>query len=389
MPEIIPVRRISPVVVSFALLTLCSGVCGLPATRPADETDPVDRIVREEMADQHIPGLSLAVVRDGSPVKIAAYGLANVEWNVPATPETVYQLQSITKTFTATAIMMLVEEGKIRLDAKVGDYLEGAPKSWKEITIRHLLTHTSGIKDFINEPTASLRLDVTEEAVLKATAPRPLNFAPGEKYAYSNTNYHLLAMIVRKQTGQFYGDFLRDRIFEPLGMASTAIISHSEIIPRRAAGYLWRDNALHNGEFVAESILGYGGGGIRSTVIDLIKWDAALYGEQLLKRSSFEQMWTPARFNNGQTSGYGLGWGIRHVNSHRCLSHSGGHITGFGTLIQRYVDDRLTVIVLTNLRGVKTGRIAERVAAHYLPELAAPAAPKQPSAAPSSGSRGR
>src|SRR3954447_26657248 len=172
-------------------------------------TGAVDQYVRAEMDRLHIPGLALAVVKDGDVVYQQSYGLANVELKVPVTGDTVFQIQSITKTFTAAAVMMLVEEGKVALDDPVGKYLDGTPESWKPITLRHLLSHTSGIKDFINEPTASLRIDVSEEDVFKATAPRPLNFTPGEKYAYSNTNYHLLAMILRKVTGKYYGDVLK------------------------------------------------------------------------------------------------------------------------------------------------------------------------------------
>ncbi|MBP7937780.1 MAG: beta-lactamase family protein [Phycisphaerae bacterium] len=339
-------------------------------TPPPQAPNPLDAIVLDQMANRHIPGLSLAIMKDGSLVKATGYGLANVQLNVPATPETVYQIQSITKSFTATGVMMLVEEGKIDLDAPISKYLDGTPDTWKDIAVRNLLTHTSGIKDFINEPTASLRLDVTEEEVLKAAAPRPLNFRPGETYAYSNTNYHLLAMIIRKVTGKFYGDFLRERIFEPLGMTHTAVISRYDDIPNAAAGYIRKNNVLRNGQFIAPSILGYGGGGIRSTVLDMAKWDAALYTERLLKKASLEQMWTPARLDNGQTLGYGFGWFVATVNGHRRLAHSGGHVTGFSSIIHRYPDDRITIVVFTNLSLADPGRIASRLAECYIPDLA-------------------
>jgi len=335
----------------------------------AARADQIDEYIQSEMQRQHIPGLSLAVVKAGQVVKAGAYGLANVELNVPATTETVYQIQSVTKQFTATAIMMLVEEGKVKLDAKVGEYLSGTPESWKDITVRNLLTHTSGIKDFINEPTANLRLDVTEEEVLRATAQRPLNFAPGEKYAYSNTNYHLLAMIIRKITGLGYGEYLRQRIFGPLGMAHTKLVNLSEITPGRASGYLWQNDMLRNGVFIAPSILAYGGGGIRSTVLDMAKWDAALYTEKLLKRSSLEQTWRGTKLNNGKVSGYGFGWGVGEVNGHRLLSHTGSNSTGFSSVISRFVDDKVTVIMLSNRGGADLTPMATKVAGFYIPEL--------------------
>ena len=343
-----------------------------PVASPADQAARVDEIVRQAMDRLGIPGVSLAVVRDGRLVLAKGYGLANIELQVPAAPETVYQIQSITKSFTATGIMMLVEEGNVGLGNRLSTYLAGTPEAWKDITIRHLLTHTSGIKDFINEPTASLRLDVTEEEVLKATAPRPLNFQPGQRYAYSNTNYHLLAMIIRKVTGKSYGDFLRERIFEPLGMADTDVNILSAIVPRRASGYQIAADGWRNGELIAPSILAYGGGGLRSTVLDMARWDAALYTESVLKKATLEQMWTPATLNNGKTTNYGFGWAIQSISGHRCISHGGAHVTGFQTSFNRYVDDRLTVVVFSNCIGLGVDRLAQRVAGVYVPALAPP-----------------
>lgn len=331
--------------------------------------DTVDDYINSEMQRQHIQGLSLAVVNDGKAEKLAGYGQANVELNVPVTPKTVFQIQSITKTFTSTAVLMLVEEGKIALDDPVGKSLDATPPTWKNIKIRHLLSHTSGIKDFINEPTASLREDITEEEIFKATTPRPLNFQPGEKYAYSNTNYHLLAMIIRKLTGKSYGQFLKERIFDPLNMTDTRIMSWSDIIANRASGYQWRAGALHNGDYVAGSILAYGGGGILSTAPDMAKWALSLGTETFLKKTTIEKAWTATTLNNGGKSGYGLGWGIGAINGHRFVTHSGAHMTGFTSSLIHYRDDALTVIVLTNAGGADPTRIAQHIAGLYNPAL--------------------
>src|SRR5258706_6321139 len=169
------------------------------AQKPEAPTmEAINQFIEAQMRRQHIPGLSLAVVKDGDLLMTRGYGLADVELNVAATPETVYQIQSITKSFTASAIMMLRREGKVGLDDEIGKYLEGVPESWKGITIRRLLNHTSGIKDYINEPYASLRLETTDEEGLREAAERPLNFAPGEKYAYCNTGYLLRGVVIRK-----------------------------------------------------------------------------------------------------------------------------------------------------------------------------------------------
>lgn len=331
--------------------------------------DQADDYVREQMQRQHIPGLALAVVTNGVVLKTAGYGLANVELGAPVRTDTVFQIQSVTKTFTAAAIMMLVEEGKVSLEDKLTKHLDGLPETWDAITVRHLLTHTSGIKDFINEPTVDLRKDLKPEDVIESLRKLPLNFQPGEKYAYSNTGYHLLGMVIRKVAGKTWDDFLRKRIFHPLGMNDTRVISWSEIITNRASGYGWDDGQLRNGSFIAPTILGYAGGGLRSTVLNLAKWDAALCTEQLLKRSTLEQMWTPAKFNNGKDSTYGFGWGISREHGHRLISHTGSHSTGFKSVIARFVDDKLTVIVLTNQRAADQMAIAKGVAGFYIPAL--------------------
>ena len=364
---------------SAAILTLAALLMVKPASAAGPDPAAIDAYVRAEMGRLHVPGLSLAVVKDGQVVYQQAYGLANVELNVPVTADTVFQIQSITKTFTATAVMMLVEDGKLALDNPIGKYLDGTPESWNAITLRHLLSHTSGIKDFINEPTASLRIDVTEQEVFDATAPRPLNFTPGEKYAYSNTNYHLLAMIIRKVTGQSYADFLAERVFRPLGMDHTRVQDLSALIPGRADGYLWRDDRLVHGEYIAQSILSYGGGGILSTTTDLAKWDAALRTEKLLKKSTLEQMFTPVTLNDGGKSTYGLGWGVGAYQGHRFVGHSGGHVTGFQSYIRRYLDEGLTVIVLVNQNGEGEPKtLAEHVVAMVDPTLAPPSEPPHP-----------
>lgn len=348
---------------SFCLLL------ALTLAAPDLRADKVDDYVREQMDKQHIPGLALAVVKDGTVEKSAAYGFANVELDVPTKVDTIFQIQSITKTFTASAIMILVEEGKIGLDDKITKYLSDVPESWNEITVRHLLTHTSGIKDYINEPTVNMRLEIRPQGVIESLRNLPLNFKTGEKYAYCNTGYHLLGMIIRKVTDKNWDDFVRERILDPLGMNDTRVISWSDIIPNRASGYAWEDGTLQNGNYIAITILGYAGGGFRSTVLDLAKWDAALYTDKILKPSTLKQMWTPARLNDGSLSNYGFGWGVTNLHGHRVVSHTGSHSTGFRTALIRFPDDKLTVIVFTNQRGAMQTLIANGVAGFFIPGL--------------------
>ncbi len=331
--------------------------------------DNVDDYIRVQMRRQHVPGLSLAVVRDGTVIKAKGYGLANVELGVPATADTVYEIGSITKQFTATAIMMLVEEGKIGLDEKIPAYLSGLPDAWKEVTVRQLLTHTSGIKGYTNVPGFEklTLVPASKEEVIKVVAAAPLEFPSGDRWNYSNTGYFLLGMIIEKASGKSYADFLKDCIFTPLQMTSTQVNDLHTIIAHRASGYEWKDNMLRNADFISMT-WPFAAGGIVSTVKDLSKWDAALYTNRLLKPDSLSQMWTRVRLNNGTTSDYGFGWFLDKVKGHTHVYHSGG-IPGFTSHITRYPDDQLTVIVLTNQMG-NTSRIGEAVAGLYLPAVA-------------------
>jgi CubicO group peptidase (beta-lactamase class C family) len=340
------------------------------------EADKVDDYVVGEMQAQHVPGLALGVMRDGKIVKAQGYGLANVELNVPLKPESIFQTGSVGKQFTATAVMMLVEEGKIRLDDEISKYFEGAPASWKDITLRNLLTHTSGIPDYESDEFTkpggliNLRLDYTEDELFKKIATLPLDFAPGEKWRYSNTGYLLLGILLHKVTGQFYGDFLQERIFKPLAMSSTRIISEADIIPNRSAGYRLVKGALKNQDWVSPTLNSTADGALYTNIPDMAKWDAALYTEKLLKKASLDQMWTPVTLHHGKTYPYGFGWDVKEVRGHRLIEH-GGAWQGFTAYIARYLDDKLTVVVLTNLDAAYShpGKVAHNVAGLYIPEV--------------------
>ena len=328
-------------------------------------SDRADKLVQDEMYNEQIPGLALAVVKDGRILKARAYGFADVDSKVPATTDTVFRIASVSKQFVATAIMMLVEEGKLSLDDPVSKYLDGTPRRWKKITIQHLLTHTSGIPDFLNEDiSVDASPDAFDQSVFKALARRSLHFAPGDAWRYSNSNYHLLGMIIRKITGERYGDFLRERIFEPLGMTRTVVSPGNGIYPGLASGYKW-DKGLHPGDDIAPSIKAYAGGGILSTILDMAKWDAALYTDRLVKKSSLQQMWTPVRLNDGMTWRYGFGWAVGRINDHLIVSHT-GNFTGFSSAIERALDDRLTVIILANRFDAAVGLLVPKIARIYV-----------------------
>ena len=330
--------------------------------------DKVDEYVLSEMAKRKIPGLSLAVVRNGEVIKAKGYGLASVELNSPAMAETIYQSGSVGKQFAATLVMMLVEEGKIKLDVPISTFFPDAPAAWKDITTRRLLTHTAGISDKLYDQ-INMRQDYTEDELYQKIASLPLDFPPGEKWNYSNPGYLLLGILVRKVTGEFYGDQLRKRIFTPLGMATARIINEADIVMNRAAGYRLVKGELKNQEWVAPMINTTADGSLYLTVLDMAKWDAALYTEKLLKKASLDEMWTPVKLNDGKTEKYGFGWRLDEIRGHRIIEH-GGSWQGFNTHISRYVGDRLTVIALDNLDGSSPGDIVHGVAGLYVPDLA-------------------
>ena len=270
----------------------------LSATYSFAQTDKIDDYVKSEMEKQKIPGLSIAVVKNGEVIKAKGYGLANVELNAPAAPETIYQSGSVGKQFTATLTMMFVEEGRMSLDDPISKYIPDAPPIWKDIRIRHLLTHTSGISNNLYNQ-INMRQDYTEDELVKKIASIPLDFQPGEKWNYSNPGYVMLGIIIGKVGGKFYGDLLREKIFQPLGMTTARIINEADIIPNRAAGYRRPKGELKNQEWVSPALNTTADGSLYFSILDLAKWDAALYTEKLLKRASLERMWTPAKLNDG------------------------------------------------------------------------------------------
>ena len=334
-------------------------------------TDEVTKVVRAEMARQKIPGLALLVARNGQTLRAEGFGLSNVELNVPVKPETIFQSGSIGKQFTATAVMMLVEARKIGLDDPLSKYFPDGPKWWKQVTVRELLSHTAGFTEYPDK--FDFQMDYTEAQMLKIVEAIPAAYPPGTNWSYSNIGYLTLGILIHRVTGEFYGDFLKERIFTPLGMSTTRIINEADIIPNRAAGYLLVDGKIRNQTWVSPTVNTTADGSLYFTVLDLAKWDAALNTEKLLKKASLEQMWTIVKLKDDKPNPghYGFGWFIESRYGLHIVEHE-GQWQGFETQISRYVDSGLTVIVLTNLGSAKPQRIADKVAATYLSFKPAP-----------------
>jgi len=322
----------------------------------SSNADKIDDYITAQLRRLHIPGASLAIVRDGKIIKAQGYGLASLELKAPATKDTVYEIGSNTKQFTAAAIMMLVEQGKIQLDDAITKYFPEAPQAWSAITIRHLLTHTSGIQNHVAVPhwldvfrtNLAFETSPSRDELLKMFFKLSLEFQPGESWAYDNTGYYLLGVIIEKASGKSYWQFVNERIFKPLGMNVTRSTDPKPIVQNRASGYEWKNDHFENRPVLLPTIA-FSAGSLLSIVGDMAKWDAALYTEKLLKKSSLDQIWTAATMNDGGNLpfNYGFGWFIDSYHGHRLVQHSGG-TPGFSSVIYRFIDDKLTVIVLTN-----------------------------------------
>jgi CubicO group peptidase (beta-lactamase class C family) len=347
----------------------------------ADPVPAVEAFVRAEMGRQRVPGVAVAVVKGDKVLLSRGFGLANVEHQVPVTDETIFQSGSLGKMFTAAAVMLLVEDGKLALSDPVTKFLPGAPVApastkprsaeagWQGITIRHLLTHTSGIPDYANG--IDLRKDYSEEELAQMAFDMKLGFTPGEKWQYSNTGYLLLGLIIRKASGTFYGDVLAERVFKPLGMTTTRIISEADIVPHRAAGYTLVKGELKNQSWVSPSLNTSADGSLYFSVKDLVAWDAAVRAGRILKPASWTSVFEPVRLNDGKTSGYGFGWAIGVRGGQPVYQH-GGSWQGFKTHYARFGRGDLSIVVLANLTQANPATIVDGIAVVIEPALAPP-----------------
>lgn len=338
------------------LLLVASTACG----------DPVDDYLKTQMREHRIPGLVVNVIRDGKSMKTAAYGLANIELNVQAKPETVFEIGSLTKQFTAAGILLLAQEGKLSVDDNINKHLKDTPETWANVTIRHLLTHTSGIKSYTGLDGFDLWRHLTQAQFIKAIGEKPMEFQPGDSWKYCNTGYNLLGYIIANVSGKSYWEFMDEQVFRPLEMRATANRLPSQIIPNRASGYERAGDQRINRDYNLTDV--FSAGAIVSTVLDLAKWNAALDDDRLLNAVSKAQMWTPVKLNDGSTRKYGFGWNVDGVvEGHKNVGHSGS-TSGFSASIQRFPDDRLAVIILTNTDEQIATTLAQKVATFFFIE---------------------
>lgn len=359
---------------SLAVLVFVATSAGAQAPLARDHSMAtlarVDSLVAAEMQQQHIPGVAVAIVRQGQVTLARGYGQANVELMVPVTEQTIFQSGSLGKMFTATAVMLQVEDGKLSLSDPITNFFPDAPDTWRAITVRHLLTHTSGIPDYTTDA-FDYRKDYTEDDLAKLAFAQTLEFPAGSRWNYSNTGYALLGFIVRRVSGKFYGDVLVERVFKPIGMSTARVISESDIIPHRAAGYRLAGGVLRNQNWVAPVTNTTADGSLYFSLRDMLAWEAAVKRRAVLKPESWDMILTPVQLNSGKTYPYGFGWFVDVRGGQPYQSH-GGAWQGFKTQFSRFIGDDLSIIVLANLSQADPGRIADGIAGILNPKLAVP-----------------
>jgi CubicO group peptidase (beta-lactamase class C family) len=331
----------------------------------------IDTLVQEHIPT-HGPGVAVAIIQHGRVLHCQGYGLANLEWEQPITPATVFGIGSITKPFTATAIMLLEQQGKLSLDDSIKQYLPDYPTHGASITLRHLLTHTSGIPNFVTragfwQQHAPLHKSFTELRALFQDL--PLDFMPGTHYGYSNSAYCLLGKIIENLSEMSYGDFIRTQVFAPMGMLNSYAISHEHVITHRASPCEKTADGYEHASYISATQT-YSAGSLGSTLEDLIRWDADLREEGLLDLATQKRMYTPLQLSDGRTENYGLGWAINPYRRQYVVCHAGG-VPGYSAFFGRFMDHDTTFIILSNIGGFNCGELVRKLSHLVLdiPEL--------------------
>jgi CubicO group peptidase (beta-lactamase class C family) len=327
-----------------------------PAVRAGDLRSRLAEYMDASVKVSQFSG-SVLVAKDEETLFAGGYGFANAEHQVPNTTRTKFRLGSITKQFTAMAILILHEEGKLKLSDPVSKYIDDAPKAWEPVTLHHLLTHTGGVPSYTDDPDYRKKMTMPEtiKSMIARFRDKPLEFKPGEKFHYSNSGYFLLGAVIDKVSGKSYEAFLKEALFGPLQMKDTGYDHSATLLPNRAAGYSKMGSGLENARYLDMS-QPFSAGSLYSTVEDLARWDRALRDGRLVSKASYKLMYTPVK------SDYAYGWLVTKTKGRNEISHGGG-INGFQTEILRYPDEKVCVVVLCNVIPANPGRVAHDLAA--------------------------
>ena len=348
------------VAIVMLLLTSCAPIINYGTAPQKTTEDQMDEFLRAHEATGAFMG-SVLVARGDQILLSRGYGMANLEHQAPNSAETVFRLGSLTKQFTAAAILQLQEQGLLKVTDTIDRYLRDYPRGG-EITIHQLLNHTSGIPDYVGAEVSStaFRNSTSLDSLMATFSGKPLDFRPGSQYQYSNSGYVVLTAIVEAVSGQRYADYLAEHIFRPLHMDATSYEDSSTIVPHRAAGYSWDGTVYHNAEFIDMSNPA-GAGGLITTVRDLYRWDRALYADEVLGAEMRQAYFTPTA-DMGPGAGYAYGWAVAEISGREYDLHGGG-INGFNTFVLRYPAEELYVVVLSNVESAPTQAIAQGLTA--------------------------
>ena len=338
-------------VVAFLLLLSLAGpgFGQAPGNRALEKS--LDSLINTQFKAKE-PGIIVLAARKGKIIYRKAFGSANLELDVPLKPDMVFRIGSITKQFTAIGILQLAEQGKLQLTDSVQQYIRDFPSKGHTITIEHLLTHTSGIPDYmaIDHPDPYIeRHDFTPAFIINHFKNAPLRFAPGTKYAYTNSGYTLLAYIIEKVSGQDYHTYMRKQVLEKAGLKHTFYADEMTIIPGRVSGYT-RDKGFYQNTYYQTLSIGYGAGDLLGTVDDLYTWNKALLAGKLVKKETLEKAFTPYRLQDGKTTSYGYGWNVGNMYGARCIKHE-GQVSGFISVESYFPEQDVFVAVLTNVKS--------------------------------------
>jgi CubicO group peptidase (beta-lactamase class C family) len=344
--------------------------------------DSIERIVRARIGGgRPEPGIAVAVLRGGAVEYQGCYGLADLEWGVPVAPDSVFALASVSKPLTALAVVLARQAGLVELDAPIIDYLPDYPDVGKRITLKHLLTHTSGVPNYVTLPAFQgdkLRLDHTPDELTAAFAGLPLDFEPGSRYTYSNSGYWLLGRILESVGGMPFPRLMRDLVFAPLGMRDARFLDAETIVPRRVHAYDEADDGFVNAVTFSSTLTG-GAGGFGATLEDMVAFDLAMRGHLVLDAGLERELYTPVRLTHGREEGYGLGWMLSSYHGQPTIGHAGG-LPGISTFYGRLPEQDLSVVVLSNRGRLDAPELARRIVDEVLvlpdprPDGRAPAA---------------
>jgi CubicO group peptidase (beta-lactamase class C family) len=357
--------------VRAAIGLLAGAAWSLAATAAPADIKRMESDIERHVANQHFMGAVLVAKGDRT-LLTRGYGFANLEWHAPNSPDTRFRIASITKQFTAACILILQERGKLKVEAPLSSYLADTPPAWKDVTIFNLLTHTSGIPDFIKLPDFEglKTLPQRPERIIAKVRDLPLEFAPGSERVYSNSGYLLLGSVIEKVSGESYARFVKENIFDRAGMKESGYDTHAAIVERRASGYVYGPDGFQNAPYIDMSIP-FAAGGLYSTTRDLLRWENALFGAKILSSTSLQQMMTPFKQD------YGLGIVIHRLDGDTILEHSGS-LEGFNTELIYGTRDKLVVVVLSNVSGPAADELANdlfRIAHGAMPSIGRCGAP--------------